>query len=285
MQPSESQTIWLDVEGMRVHCLTSGEGGVPIVLLHGGGVDSATLSWGEIIGRVALRHQIFAPDLPGYGQTEKPDIQYTMEFYIQFVEHLLEELKLDRVSLVGQSLGGAIALGLTLDAPERVEKLVLVDTYGIQDKAVSHRLAYLYVHLPGLAELSNWLMGKNRALVRWVLLAGIIYNPAHLSEELVDQCYQAVREKGAGKAFLSLQRSEVGWHGVRSNFTPRLCDVTVPTLLVHGAEDRSVPLACAKRAHALIAGSQLYVMQECRHWPQGENPDEFSRVMEGFLED
>ena len=285
MQPTESKAIWLSIDGMRVHCLTSGESGTPVVLLHGGGVDSATLSWSEIIRIVAHRHRVFAPDLPGYGQSESADIPYTMEFYVRFVEHLLEGLNLENACLVGLSLGGAIALGLTLDAPERIEKLVLVGTYGIQDKAVSHRLSYLYVHLPGLAELSNWLIGRSRAIVRRLLLAGLIYNPAHLSEELADQCYQAAHEKGAGRAFLSLQRSEVRWHGVRSNFTPRLRNVTVPTLLVHGAEDRSVPLACAKRAHALITGSQLYVMQECRHWPQGENPDEFSRVVGNFLED
>lgn len=285
MRPTAPQAIWLDVDGMRVHCLTSGESGIPVVFLHGGGVDSATLSWSEIIRRVASRHQVFAPDLPGYGQSERPDIQYTMEFYVQFVEHLLEGLNLKKVGLVGLSLGGAIALALTLDAPERVEKLILVDTYGIQDKVESHRLSYLYVHLRGLAEMGSWLTRKSRAMVRWVLLAGLIYNPAHLSEGLVDQCYQAAREKGAGKAFLSLQRSEVRWHGVRSNFIPRLPNVTVPTLLVHGAEDRSVPLACAKRAHALIKRSQLHIMQECRHWPQRENPDEFSRVVGNFLED
>ncbi len=207
MQPTESQAIWLDIDGIRVHCLTAGKSGSPVVFLHGAGVDSATLSWSEIIGKVATHHRVFAPDLPGYGQSGGPDITYTINFYVQFVEHLLDELHLGKASLVGLSLGGAIALALTLQAPERVEKLILVDTYGIQDKAVAHRLSYLYVYLPGLAELSYWLMRKSRAMVRWVLLAGLICNPAHLSEELVDQCYQAAREKGAGKAFLSLQRS------------------------------------------------------------------------------
>ena len=198
---------------------------------------------------------------------------------------MLDLLHLDKVSLVGLSQGGAIAIALTLEVPERVEKLVLVETYGIQDKVAAHRLSYLYVHLPFLNELSYWLLSRSRSLIRWSLLAGLIYNPAHLSDELVDQVYQAAQEPGAGKAFMSMQRSEVGWSGLRSNFTPKLHEITAPTLLFHCAQDRSVPLAYAKRARALIPQSKLHIMQKCRHWPQRENPGQFIRVVESFLDE
>ena len=283
MRKTELQATWLDVDGMRIHCLTAGESGTPVVLLHGAGVDSATFSWGEVIGPLSAHHRVFAPDLPGYGQSPRPDIQYTVDFYVSFVEHMLDVLQQDQVSLVGLSLGGAIALALTLHAPARIEKLVLVDPYGIQDKVVAHRLSYLYVRLPFLDEVSWWLIGRSRSLVRWSLLASIIYNPAHLSEELVDRVYQAVREPGAGKAYISFQRSEARWSGLRSNFTSRLHEITAPTLLVYGAQDIAIPLAYIQRAHMLIPNSQLSIMQECRHWPQGEKPEEFTRVVGNFL--
>ena len=216
--------------------------------------------------------------------SDRPDIQYTMDFYVNFVEHLLDALHLEKVSLVGLSLGGAIALALTLYAPARVGKLVPVDTYGVQDKLAAHTLSYLYVHLPFLDESSWWLMGRSRSMIRWSLLAGLIYNPARLSAELVDRIYQTARESRAGKAFISFQRSEVLWNGLRSNFTARLHEITVPTLLVSGEEDRAVPLAYVQRAHTLIPHSQLYIMQECRHWPQGEKPEEFTRVVANFLD-
>jgi pimeloyl-ACP methyl ester carboxylesterase len=285
MQHTASQTIWLDIDGMRLHCLTAGENGSPVVLLHGAGLDSATLSWGEVMGPLSAHHRLFAPDLPGYGLSSRPDLSYTIEFYATVVKQVLDRLGLDKVSLVGLSQGGAIALALTLDAPQRVEKLVLVDTYGIQDKVAAHRLSYLYVHLPFLDEWSYWLMGRSRSLIRWSLLAGLIYHPAHLSDELVDQVYQAAHKPRAGKAFISVQRSDVGWSGLRSNFTARLHEIMVPTLLVHGAQDQAVPLAAALRAHALIPHSQLHIMQECRHWPQRENPGEFSRVVGNFLDE
>jgi pimeloyl-ACP methyl ester carboxylesterase len=279
MRQTALQAIWLEVDGMRIHCLTAGESGAPVVLLHGAGVDSASLSWSEVIGPLSTHHQVFAPDLPGYGLSDRPDIQYTMDFYVSFVEHLLDVLHLEKVSLVGISMGGAIALVLTLRSPVWVEKLVLVDTYGIQDKVVAHKLSYLYVHLPFLDELSWWLIGRSRSLVRWSLLAGLIYNPARLSDELVERVYQAVREPRAGKAYISFQRS-----GLHSNFTTRLHEITVPTLIVYGAEDTAVPLAYVQRAHALISNSELYIMQECRYWPQGEKPEEFSRVVGSFLD-
>jgi pimeloyl-ACP methyl ester carboxylesterase len=284
MRQAELQAIWLNVGGMRIHCLTAGESGTPVVLLHGAGVDSASLSWEKVIGPFSTHHRVFAPDLPGYGQSSKPDIPYTMDFYVSFVEHLLDILHLEKVSLVGLSLGGAIALALTLQAPRRVEKLVLVDPYGIQDKVVAHMLSYLYVYLPFLDELSWWLIGRSRSLVRRSLLAGLIYNPARLSDELVDRVYQAARQPRAGAAYISFQKSEIRWSGLRSNFTARLHEITIPTLLVYGAEDKAVPLAYVQRAHALIPHSQLYIMQECRHWPQGEKPEEFSRVVGNFLD-
>jgi pimeloyl-ACP methyl ester carboxylesterase len=283
MQQTEAQAIWLDVDGMRVHCLTAGKSGSPVLLLHGAGIDSASFSWGEVIGPLSAQHRVFAPDLPGYGQSSKPDISYTLDFYVTFVEHLLDVLQLDRVNLVGLSLGGGIALALTLHIPQRIEKLVLVAPYGILDKVVAHKLSYLYVRLPFLDELSWWLLTRSRSLVRWSLLAGIIYNPAHLSRELVDRVYQAAREPGAGRAYISFQRSEARWSGLRSNFTNRLHEISVPTLLVRGSHDTAVPRAYVERAHRLIPDSQLYIMQECRHWPQGEKPEEFTRVVEKFL--
>jgi pimeloyl-ACP methyl ester carboxylesterase len=284
MSHTDTQAIWLNIDGLRLHCLTAGESGTPVLLLHGGGLDSATLSWGEVIGSFSAHHRVFAPDLPGYGQSARPALQYTIDFYVSVVKQVLDNLHLDKVSLVGLSLGGAVALALTLDEPGRVEKLVLVDTYGIQDKVAAHHFSYLSVHLPFLDEASEWPIGRSRSLVRWSLLAAVMYNPAHLSEELVDQVYQAAHEPGAGKAFLSFQRSEVRWSGLRSNFTNRLHDITVPTLLVHGAEDTAVPLAYAKRAHALISHSDLFIMQECRHWPQREKPEEFTRAVGNFLD-
>jgi pimeloyl-ACP methyl ester carboxylesterase len=279
--PIEEQ--WLEVDGLRIHCFVAGAGGSPVVLLHGGGLDSASISWRASIGPLSAQHRVFAPDLPGYGQSDKPAVEYTMDYYVNFLEHLLDVLHLQKVSLVGLSLGGGIALSFTLRFPGRVEKLVLVGSYGVQSRIAWHKLFYLLVHLPFLNALTMRLLGRSRSLIRKSLLAGLVYSPQRLSEELVDEVYQRVRQPGAGKAFASFQKSEMLWNGLRSDLTGRLHEITVPTLIVQGAEDTAAPLAYARRARALIKNSELYIVPQTRHWPQGEKPEEFTQVALQFL--
>ena len=122
---------WVEVDGLRVHCLKAGEGDVPVLLLHGGGYDSASLSYKHGIGPISEHHRVFAPDWPGYGESDKPEMQYSTEYYVDFLGRLMDALGLETASLVGISMGGAIALGFSLRSPQRVDKLVLVDSYGL----------------------------------------------------------------------------------------------------------------------------------------------------------
>ncbi len=277
------QDEWLDVDGLRIHCFVAGEAGSPVVLLHGGGLDSASISWGAVIGPLSEQHKVFAPDFPGYGQSDRPLVEYTMDFYVNFLEHLLDGLHLQKANLIGISMGGGIALDFTLRSPERVEKLVLVDSYGIMSNTAWHKLSYLYVHLPLLNALSMRMLGSSRRLIRWSLLTGLVYSPERLSEELVDEVYQRAHEPDAGKAFAFFQRSEMLWNGLRSDFTSRLHEITVPTLIVQGSDDPGVPMAYARKARELIKNSELYIVPQTRHWPPGEKPEEFSRVVLKFL--
>jgi pimeloyl-ACP methyl ester carboxylesterase len=289
MLPTDVQETWLEVDAMRIHCLSAGSSGSPVILLHGGGIDSASLSWDDAIGPLSAHHRVFAPDLPGYGLSDTPDIQYTTDFYATFVKLLLDVLHLDKVSLVGLSMGGAIALSFTLRFPDHVDKLVLVDPYGIIDANMWPRwiylLLYIYVHYLSFAnELAYQYMGASRDRVRRQLVAsGVVHSTKRLSPQLIDQVYQHAHLKGRGKAFTSYQQSEFLWHGLRTNLIDRLREITVPTLIINGEKDRGVPLAYAQKAHELIAGSHLYVLKDCGHWPQREMPEEFNRVVGDFL--
>jgi pimeloyl-ACP methyl ester carboxylesterase len=124
------KTIWLEVEGLRVRCLTAGASGSPVLLLHGGGIDSAGFSYKYAMEPLARSHRVFAPDWPGYGESDKPDVEHTIEFYAAFLGGLMDALQLER----GISPGGGAVLGFALRSPQRVEKLVLVDSYGLGDE-------------------------------------------------------------------------------------------------------------------------------------------------------
>ncbi|MGI6004336.1 MAG: alpha/beta fold hydrolase [Christensenellales bacterium] len=287
-----SQELWLDVDAMRIHCLTAGESSrPPVMLLHGGGIDSATLSWGDAIAPLSEIAQVFAPDLPGYGLSDTPDIQYTTDFYIQFLSRLLDALHLDKISLVGLSMGGAISLGFTLRFPDRVKKLVLAAPGGIQDYAVTWSrwmfvAGYLFVHLPFINDLSYRYMGRSWESIRKQLAAsGAFYRAERLSPQLVEDVYRHANLPGRGKAFSSWQRSEYLWKGSGTYFVDRLHEITVPTLFINGDKDRAVPLACAQEAHRLVTGSKLHVLKDCGHWAQREMPEAFNRAVGEFLSD
>jgi esterase/lipase len=103
---------WLTINGLRIHYFTAGEAGSPVVLLHGAGVDSAKLSWELALGPLAQEHRVFAPDLPGYGQSDKPDVTYNTDFYLDFLAHFLDALQLPQVALVGLSMEVRLLWGL-----------------------------------------------------------------------------------------------------------------------------------------------------------------------------
>ena len=104
-----------------------------------------------------------------------------------------------------------------------------------------------------------------------------------VSDELVEEARRLLCQPISGRAFRSFRRSEVGWYGLNTDLSDRLGEVAAPTLLVHGERDRVVPVEWSRRAHELLPDSELRVLQGCGHWPPRECPDEFNRVVAGFL--
>lgn len=281
MEQREIKHTWLEVDGLRIHCLVAGESGPALVLLHGGGTDSASLSWGEVLGPLSEHYRVFAPDWPGFGQSDKPAISYTMDYYVHFLQHLLISLNLARVVLIGLSMGGGIVLNFTLNHPAQVEKLVLVDPY-YGFKSPADRWSSLFIRLPFVMELPT-LLGRSRRLAQWGL-SSVLYRPERRTQALIDEVYREAQQKRAGKAYASWARSEVTWHGPRSETESRLYELAVPTLLIQGAQDKLVPVSFARHAHELIAHSRLSILPECGHWVQRDDPQAFLQTAEPFLE-
>jgi pimeloyl-ACP methyl ester carboxylesterase len=278
----DPKTTWLEVERLRIRCLTAGVNGPPVLLLHGGGVDSASFSYKHAIEPLARSHRVFVPDWPGYGESDKPDVEYTIEFYLGFLGSLMDALQLERASLVGISMGGGVALGFALRSPQRVERLVLVDSYGLGDEVPLGRLGYLLVHAPLIGRLTYALLRRSRRIVRWSLY-NVVHDRRVVTDEMVEESYRLVNRFGVGRAFSSFQRNEVGWNGLRTSFVDRLHEIKAPVLIVHGADDGIVPVAWARRAHERIAGSELRVLPNCGHIPPREHPEEFNRLVGRFV--
>jgi pimeloyl-ACP methyl ester carboxylesterase len=274
---------WIEVEGLRIHCLMAGQTDVlPVLLLHGGGYDSALLSYKSSIEPISQYHRVFAPDWPGYGESDKPKMRYSTEYYVDFLGHLMDALGLEKASLVGISMGGAISLGFSLHSPQRVEKLVLVDSHGLGREVPGRVMSYVMVRLPLLNKLVWTILGRSRRMIRWSLQT-VFHDPQAVTSSLVEEVFQVAKKPGIGQAWRSWQRNEIGWSSLHTNFVDRLHTLTVPTFILHGADDKYVPVSWAQRAHTLIEDSQLCIFPQCGHWLTREKPTEFNRAVLEFL--
>ena len=268
---------YLDLDGDEIRYLRAGESEPPVVLLHGGGVDAAHLSWDPTLEALADDYRLFAPDLPGYGGSDAPNVSYSMDYFLDFLDVFLDGLGLEDATLVGLSMGGGVALGYALREPERVAGLVLVNSYGLGSDPPR-----------GTASMASPLawtaLRHNRALLRWGL-GTIVADRRTITDGMVAAAHRLLGRRHAGRAFRRFYRSETGSGSVVSNYSDRLSELSVPTLLVHGADDDLVPVAWSRRARDRIPRARLVVFENCGHWPPREKPEGFARVVASFLAD
>jgi len=274
----------MDLDGLAVSYLvggpTTGER-PPVVLLHGGGLDSAAVSWREAIPALAADRRVYAPDLPGYGDSDPPDAQPSIEYYVDVVRRFLDAVDVASAALVGISMGGGVALGVALAAPERVERLALVDAYGLGGTVPGGRLSYWFTRLPLVTELTYAVLRRSRWAVARTL--GAILGPGKVTPALVDEVVELVREPRAGETFRWFQRTEVLPGRLRTDYVDRLPDVVVPTLVLHGEHDPLVPVAWAVRAGTLLPDAEVRVLPGCGHWPPREDAERFNDLLGAFL--
>jgi pimeloyl-ACP methyl ester carboxylesterase len=277
------ETTWARVDGLRVRCLVAGTGGAPpVLLLHGGGFDAADFSYRYAIEPLSRLRPVLAFDWPGYGGSDTPNLRFDLTYYARFLEHLMDSLGIQHAALIGISMGGGAALSFALRSPERVEKLVLVSSYGLGKDVPYGRLGYLLVHAPLAVDLVYALLRRSRRSLRWGLHR-IVHDPQVVSDELVEEARRLLYQPASGRAFRSFRRSEVGWDGLNTDLSDRLGELAAPTLLIHGEGDRLVPVEWARRAHERLPDSELRVLRGCGHWPPRECPNEFNGAVVNFL--
>jgi len=292
--PTSIQPGFVDIGSLRVHHMHGGRGS-PVVFIHGLG-SSGYMEWRFTLEPTAERHRVYAPDLPGYGRTEKPRARYTIPYFARFVERYIENRGLRSVVLVGASLGGRIALEVALEQPRLVRKLVLVNTLGLGRPQIRMaQMAYGLVTIPRVGEA---VMRFTRDALSWASpkmirrVAGRYAGAGSDLERSMDDVYLGnLREMYAGddfhNAYLSTVRSLINpraLFGGNHDVTARLNEIKVPLQLIWGADDPLFPVAHAARAHALVAKSRLAVIAGAGHSPQAERPEEFNRVLLDFID-
>lgn len=271
-----------DVGGFELRYLRAGESGPPVVLLHGGQIDAAHVSWGEAIEPLAEEHRVFVPDLLGYGYSASPDIPYSTKRHVSVIEGFMDAVDLERAGVAGTSMGGGIGIGLALRSPERVSRLVAVSSHGLGRELPNGKLTYLLSRQGATNRVSVALLARSRAVTR-AGLEGLVGDSASVTPELIEQVRTLARRPHAGRAYRSWRRNEVGPRGFRTVYTDRLGGLEMPTLFVHGADDEVFPAEWADRAAARVEDGESWILENCGHLVPRERPEAMNGRLLEFL--
>jgi len=271
----------ISIHGHAVAYHTAGDGPV-VLLVHGMAGSSDT--WRHVMPALTRRFRVVAPDLLGHGGTAKPRSEYSLSTHANLLRDLLAVLGHERATIVGQSLGGGIAMQLAYQFPERCERLVLVSSGGLGIE-VSPLLRGL--SLPGAEQLfplvcSPALRGAASRLATW--LGGAMLRPTPALEEIW-RSYAALVDDDTRRAFFQTLRAVIDARGQSVSATDRLyLAALLPTLIIWGARDSLIPVAHAHAAHAAIPGSRLEIFEDAGHFPHCEAPERFVAALVDFID-
>ena len=266
----QSKTI--DAAGITTSYLEAGSG-EPVLMLHGSGPGvSGTANWKLNIGPLSAKFHVLAPDIVGFGDTERPDdIVYSLRSWTDHVWSFLDALGITKTAIVGNSLGGRIALQMATDHPDRISRMVLMGSPGV-GMTPTEGLAALRAYEP------------SHDAMRHLLKNFFAVNPDLITEELVTIRYEASIADGAWEAYRSMFFDPKHKGSELAITADEVRAITTPTLLVHGREDKVVPLAVSVTMLDLMPNADLHVFSRCGHWTQIERADEFSALVADYLE-
>ena len=273
----------VSLHGHRISYREAGDPELPVLLLvHG--ITSSSATWAPVMAGLAEHAHVIAPDLLGHGQSDKPAADYSLGSLASVLRDLLLRLGHDRASVVGHSLGGGVAMQFAYQYFEHCDRMVLVSSGGL-GKEVS--LALRAATLPG-AELVLPVIAHRRVRDAGVAVSRLLGRlPVRLQPSLVEAArgYASLAEVPARSAFVHTLRSVVGPGGQRVSAADHLYLAQGrPTLIVWGAGDTLIPVAHARAAHAVLAGSRLEVFKKSGHFPHQDEPERFVRAVRDFLQ-
>ncbi len=257
----------VEVFGENIHYLEGGSGPT-VILLHGLGGDAS--NWRFTVSALSAKYHLYVPDQIGFGQSAKPMINYRVQTLVDFLNAFCRKLEITKATLVGNSLGGWAAMAFTLEHPDKVDRLVLVDSAG-----------YSFERL-GTKPSRQAMLALNPSSIEGAkaVLNAILANKQLITNGLAQQFFTEHLKKNDGytiNAFIdSILRGEDTLDG-------KLGAIKVPTLIVWGREDGLTSLASGNMLHQDIAGSEMVVLEHCGHVPQLECGSAFNAALDKFL--
>jgi pimeloyl-ACP methyl ester carboxylesterase len=271
----------IELHGHRVIYRIAGSG-PPIVLIHG--MVNSSRHWERVALGLADSYTVIAPDLIGHGESAAPRGDYSLGAHAAGIRDLLTALGVESATVVGHSLGGGVAMQFFYQFPQRTERLVLVSSGGL-----GHDVSPLLrgAALPGASGLlavaaNRRVVAGLRGLSEWLGRRG---STKSVYLRAITRALQPLEESGAREAFLQTLRSVIDVRGQRVSALDRvyLLDA-MPTMIVWGARDHTIPLAHGRQMHEAVPGSRFEVLPDAAHFPNLEDPEGLAAVLRDFLE-
>lgn len=266
------------VKGQRMAYLDVGTG-QPVILIHGFG--GSMWQWEYQQAALSAHVRLITPDLIGSGLSDKPDLAYDPDQMLDYFVGFMDALQIRQATLVGNSMGAGLAIGMALTRPERVAKLVLIGGLpaNVREKLTSPSIRRaLETGAPAwLVAFGNWLFG---GLMVESVLKEIVHDPALLTPAVIERSNRNRQRPGLIPPLLTVRDNLPLWE---AGFAKRLKDITHPTLILWGEEDRVFPIAVGEELQRTIKGSTLVRIPNAGHIPQWEQPDLANGAMIEFI--
>jgi 2-hydroxymuconate-semialdehyde hydrolase len=252
------------------HDIGSGE---PVLLLHGSGPGvSAWANWRLTIHALQPKFRLLAPDLAGFGYSVSPeDMVYSRKAWLDQIVGFMDALELEHAHVIGNSFGGSMALALAIAYPKRVSKLVLMGSVGVPFELTAG-LDAVWGYEPSVENMRN-------------IMTTFAYDQSLVGDDLAQLRYEASMRPGIQEAYSSMfPPPRQRWVDAMAHQEREIRALSHPTLLVHGRDDKVIPLSTSLTMMQWIDNSRLHVFGRCGHWTQIEHADAFSTLVANFLE-
>ncbi len=257
--------------GYQTNLHDQGEG-FPVLLIHGSGPGvTAWANWRGIIPQLARTRRVVAPDMLGFGYSERPaDGQYNQQRWVEHAIGVLDALGIAQADVVGNSFGGGLALALAIRHPGRVRRLVLMGSVGVRFP-LTEGLDQTWGYTPSLDNMRK-------------LLDLFAYDRSRVTDELARLRYEASIRPGFQESFAAMfpPPRQNGVDDLASS-EEEIRALPHEALIIHGREDRIIPLQASQTLAQWLTKSQLHVFGQCGHWTQIEHAERFARLVEDFL--
>lgn len=264
---------FIELGGRRTHYVVRGEGD-PLLLIHGFNLDWHT--WMANIDVLAKHRKVYAPDLWGQGFSTRAPLDYGYELFTEQVGLFMDAFGIERADLIGHSMGAGTSITFSLKHSNRVRKLILTDSTGIPFPLPFRAKVFSLPLLPEILQSlpTNFVRRKN-------LHDFWFYNKDMLTESVFGKLTLSQKIQGSTKALLTILRKDF-FHTLEEEIG-KLGTLEIPTLIVWGRQDRSLPLSSAETMHRLIPGSELETLDQAGHLSNFDQADRFNRLVIDFL--